>query len=208
MADDSGDAGGNAIGTRIGHSLRQRGEEEMGNQFSVHGILRVRGGVDLLGNLGLQDVVRGEADPYLGQSGNRLGLQDHASAGYASVHSDVGRCDGHSVLSVSDNGLLPVCLCGHLSDPPGGCLARAHELHCLDGVRPVVAHFLLQYRCIRLVGWRLSVPMGCHRLLWWLCHPSLCRSCWVHRRLLGKKSHHLPEIQSNFAKLWSGFEAI
>ena len=66
MADDGGDAGGPPERAGAGDPLRQRGEEEMGGELRVHGALRLRRRRPLLGHLGLQDVLRGQAPPLLG----------------------------------------------------------------------------------------------------------------------------------------------
>ncbi len=162
MADDSSHSGGNAIGTRAGDPLRQHSEEEMGSQLGIHGILCFCGGFDLLGDLGLQNVVRGEADSHLGQSGNSMGLQDHASTSNVAGNTDGRRTHGNSVLSLGNYDLLPVCFRSHLSHPLGWLPSGSYELHCLDAVCSLVADILLYHRRFRLVGWRLSVPMGCH----------------------------------------------
>ncbi len=185
MADDSSHSGRNAISARAGDPLRQHSEEEMGSQLGIHGVLCICGGFDLLGDMGLQDVVRGEADSALGQSGNGLGIQDHASASSVAGNTDGRRTDGSSFLSHGYHDLLPVRFRCHHAHPLGWLPSGSYELHCLDALRPLVAHFLLQYRCFQLVGWWLPFPVGLHRLLWWLCHPSLLRHCWFHFRLLG-----------------------
>lgn len=54
--------------TRPRHPLRQYRQEEMGGELGVHGALRLLRRRHLLGYLGLQDVLRGRASPFLGQS--------------------------------------------------------------------------------------------------------------------------------------------
>ncbi len=143
MADDSGHPGGNAICARAGGTLRQHSEEEVGNQFSFHGILCVCGGFDLLGDLGLQDVVRGEADTHLGQSGDGLGLQNITSSGDSAGNYNSRRTLCRSFLSHGYHDLLPVRVRGHHAHPLGGFRVGPHELHCLDALRPLVGDFLL-----------------------------------------------------------------
>ncbi len=193
MADDSSDIGRNAIGARAGDPLRQHSEEEMGSQLRVHGILCICSGVDLLGDLGLQDVVRREADSHLGQSWYSMGIQDTASASYFASFCHCRLTHDTTFLPHGDYDLLPIRLRCHHAHPSWRLLARPHELHRLDGVCPLVAHFLVQRRCFQLVGWWISVPVGLYRLFWWLCDPSLFWSCWLHFRVLGRQYTHHPQ---------------
>uniref|UniRef100_A0A453G0Z3 Ammonium transporter AmtB-like domain-containing protein n=1 Tax=Aegilops tauschii subsp. strangulata TaxID=200361 RepID=A0A453G0Z3_AEGTS len=80
MADDRCNAGGTAEHARPGDPLRQHREEEVGRERGLHGALRLRRRVALLGHLGLQHVLRPPAAPLLGQgpAGARAEVPPHA----------------------------------------------------------------------------------------------------------------------------------
>uniref|UniRef100_A0A453G0Z7 Ammonium transporter AmtB-like domain-containing protein n=1 Tax=Aegilops tauschii subsp. strangulata TaxID=200361 RepID=A0A453G0Z7_AEGTS len=80
MADDRRDAGGTSEHARPGDPLRQHREEEVGRELGLHGTLRLRRRVAVLGHLGLQHVLRPPAGPLLGQgpAGARAAVPPHA----------------------------------------------------------------------------------------------------------------------------------
>lgn len=53
---------------RPSHPLRQHRQEKMGRKLSLHGPLRIRSRNHLLGDMGLQDVLRPQTPPLLGKS--------------------------------------------------------------------------------------------------------------------------------------------
>ncbi|WOL03549.1 hypothetical protein Cni_G12269 [Canna indica] len=176
-----------------GDPLREHREEEVGRQQRLHGAVRVRCRGDLLGRLGLQDVLRPPPPPLLGQGGGgaRPGLP-HQAGDPAGVHPFLqGRGDGRdadrrALLPHGDHGLLPVRLCGHHPHPPRRLPPRPDELPRLDALRPPLAHLLLHRRRLLPLGRRLPLPLGRHGLLRRLRHPPLLRHRRFHRCLLGR----------------------
>ncbi|CAH9070968.1 unnamed protein product [Cuscuta epithymum] len=191
MADDRRHLGRPPERSGPRHPLRQRREEEMGRQLRLHGPLCLRRRHHLLGHLGLQDVLRREAPPFLGKSRARSRPEVPPHAGGAPRHRPLlqqrRRRDRrvYSSLPHGFHGVVPVRICGDHADTPGGVAAGANELHGVDGFRAAVADLLLYGGGFQSLGRRLSVPVGSHGLFRRLRHPPLFRHCRFNRRLLG-----------------------
>ena len=192
MAADGGDAGGAAELPWPGGALRRRGEEEVGRELRLHGALRVRRRVDLLGDLGLQHVLRRQASAAVGQgaAGAEPGLphrasrppRDGALLRQREHHRDRRR---GAAVPDGDGGVLPVRVRGHHADPRRRFAAGADELRGVDAVRAALAHLLLHRRRLLRVGRRVPLPVGRHRLLRRLRHPPLRRVRRLHGGVLG-----------------------
>lgn len=191
MADDLRHARRPAERAGPGHPVRQHREEEMGSQLSLHGALRLRRRGNLLGYLGLQDVFRRKAPPFLGQSraGPRPEVLDRAveAPRHAALLRErtAGDSGDNAVLSGGDDGVVPVRVRGDYRDNSGGVGAREDELQGVDDVCAAVADVLLHGRSLQPVGRRLLVPLGGHGLFRGLRYTSLVRNRRIHYRFLG-----------------------
>ena len=58
MANDGSHPGGITKHARASDPLRKHREEKVGSELSIHGALRIRRNLVVLGDMGLQDVVR------------------------------------------------------------------------------------------------------------------------------------------------------
>ena len=184
VADDLGDAGGDAERAGAGDPVRQHREEEVGGELGVHGALRLRRRVAVLGHLGLQHVVRPQAPPVLGQGAAGAGPELPPRPGRAPADDAVlqgrrrrrrrgGDAMGEPALPDGHHGVLPVRVRRHHAHPPRRLAAGADEHQGVDAVRPALAHLLLHRRRLLAVGRRLPLPLGRHGLLRRLRHPPL-----------------------------------
>ena len=191
MAIDGGDAGGAAIHAGAGDSVRQHCEEEVGRELRLHGIVRVRGDAAVLGDVGVQVVVRRQTAADLGQGGDDAGVHVPAQAGGLAIHHPPlrqrrgGDPPGGRVLRHGGHGAVSVLLRRHHRHPARRLRAGPHELPRLDAVRAALAHLLLHRGRLLRVGRRVSVAVGRHRLRRRLCYPCLVRRRRLRRRLLG-----------------------
>lgn len=148
------------------HPLRQHSEEEVGRQLGLHGPLRLRRRGPLLGHLGLQDVLRREAPPLLGQSRPRSWAEVPDRAGGASRHRPPlpqrGGGDGHgdAVLPHGVDGVVPVRVRRHNANPGGGVVAGEDEYQGVDDVCAALADVFLHGGGVQSLGRRFSVPLG------------------------------------------------
>jgi len=166
MANGVSHVGGDPKHAGPRHSLRKHRQKEMGRQLCLHGSLRFCGGCYLLGYLGLQDVLRGEAAAVLGQGWAGAGPEVSHKAGGPPRHAAllqqrrVGDGGDRTLLPHGYYGLVPVRVRSHCSRHLGWLRSGSDELQGLDDVRAALAHFLLHHRRLQLVGRRLLVPLG------------------------------------------------
>jgi hypothetical protein len=153
MADDLCDASGHAERAWPGDPVRRHCEEEVGGELSVHGAVRVRRRVAVLGDLGLQDGPSARScSRSLGQGGVGAGAGLPHRAGRAAAHHALlprrhrGDARGHARVPHGVHGLLPVRVRRNHAHPARRLAARPHELQGLDDLRPTLAHLLLHHR--------------------------------------------------------------
>lgn len=191
MANDIGDTGGPTKRTGAGDTVWQHSEEEMGGELGFHGAVRLRGGGDMLGDMGLQDVVRGGAAAVLGESGAGTGAEISHQTGGAAENSSLlqqrraGDGGGDAVVPDGDDGVVPVRVRGNHGYTFRGFGAGEDELQGMDDVCATLVDFLLHCWSIQFVGRRVFVPLGSYGLFRWLCYSSFFWDCRLHYCFLG-----------------------
>lgn len=137
VAADGGDAGGDTKCAGAHNIVRRGGEEEVGSELSIHVVVRICVCVCVLGDVGLQIVVWGQACSVLGEASVVTGRGVSVQAG---LPGDVPK---------RNHGVFPGSVCLHHFDIDRRGCAGAHELLCVDAVRAAVAHILLHIHCIQ-----------------------------------------------------------
>ncbi|KAH7520970.1 hypothetical protein FEM48_Zijuj08G0202100 [Ziziphus jujuba var. spinosa] len=138
----------------------------MGGELGFHGAVRLRGGGDMLGDMGLQDVVRGGAAAVRGESGAGTGAEISHQTGGAAENSSLlqqrraGDGGGDAVVPDGDDGVVPVRVRGNHGYTFRGFGAGEDELQGMDDVCATLVDFLLHCWSIQFVGRRVFVHWG------------------------------------------------
>lgn len=136
VADDGSHPGGPAKRTRPGHPVREHSKEEMGRELGLHGLLRLRSRVNLLGGLGPRDVVRCKAPTFSGPARHSFGPKVPSQTGL--LGPDTQR----------QHGLFPVRVCGSNHDPGWRSGAGPDELSGLDALRASLGNVIVYCLCL------------------------------------------------------------
>ena len=133
MADDRGHRGRPAERPGSRDLVREHCQEKMGCQLCFHGSLRLCSRDYLLGDMGLQHVIRRKASALLGQSSSgfrpTISLKASGAAGYDALFQKWDCADGLNcaVFSYGVDGLVSMRVCVYYSDFIGGFVVGEDE---------------------------------------------------------------------------------